>query len=69
MKLIGAPEGFSLNRNNFFFNNDYDNKILGQYFVVNVKHRLTGERYETEMLGVKPYRFEDVDIERKKIIE
>lgn len=60
---------FSIDRNTAYFNNDFDNKILGQYFIVNVQHRLIGERYETEMLGVKPYRFEDVDYEREKIIE
>ena len=60
---------FSLNKTQWFFDNSYDDKILGQYFVVNVKHRFSKERYETELLGVKPYTFTDINVEREKIIE
>jgi len=60
---------FSLDRKERYFSNDYDEKILGQYFVVNVKHIFDGESYTNEVLGVKPYRFAEPEIELEKIIK
>lgn len=60
---------FSLDRQGFYFDNEFDEKVLGQYFVVNVKHVFDGETYKNEVLGVKPYRYAEPAFELKKIIE
>lgn len=60
---------FSLDRTDNYFDNEFDQKILGQYFVVNVKHIINQETYKTEMMGVKPYRFSKREIEQKEIQE
>lgn len=60
---------FSLDRTDNYFDNEFDQKILGQYFVVNVKHVISKETYKTEMLGVKPYRFSKREIEKKEVQE
>lgn len=60
---------FSIDRRDKYFENDYDNKVLGQYFIVNVKHRFSGETYTNEILGVKPYRFAKLSLEQKNVIK
>ena len=60
---------FSLDRQGFYFDNEFDEKVLGQYLVVNVKHIFDGETYKNEILGVKPYRYAEPEFEVKKIIE
>lgn len=60
---------FSLDRQGFYFDNEFDEKVLGQYFIVNVKHIFDGETYKNEVLGVKPYRYAEPAFEVKKIIE
>lgn len=60
---------FSLDRKDPYFPNEFDDKILGQYFIVNVKHIISKETYSNEMLGVKPYRFKSPDFEQDKVHE
>ena len=60
---------FSIDRRDKYFENDYDNKVLGQYFIVNVKHRFSEETYTNEILGVKPYRFAKLTLEQKNVIK
>lgn len=60
---------FSLDRKDTYFDNEYDQKILGQYFIVNTKHIFDGETYKNEILGVKPYRFAKPELEQEKIAE
>lgn len=60
---------FSVDRRGFYFDNEFDEKILGQYLVVNVKHKFDGETYDNELIGVKPYRYAEPAFELKKIIE
>tara|TARA_B110000495_G_scaffold155235_1_gene138533 strand:- start:8349 stop:10025 length:1677 start_codon:yes stop_codon:yes gene_type:complete len=60
---------FSIDRPGFYFDNEFDEKILGQYLVVNVKHKFNGESYDNEIIGVKPYRYSEPDFEEEKIIE
>lgn len=64
-----AGRFFSLDRQGFYFDNEFDEKVLGQYLVVNVKHIFDGETYKNEILGVKPYRYAEPEFEVKKIIE
>lgn len=66
---VDSGRFFSLDRTDNYFDNEFDQKILGQYFVVNVKHVITNETYKTEMLGVKPYRFTKREIEKKEVQE
>ena len=40
--------------------NDFDDKLLGQYLTTSVIHRITGEGYFNEVIGVKPYYFQDL---------
>ena len=56
-----AGRFISIDRNNPYSENDFDSKILGQYFITNVTHTITGEGYENNILGVKPYYFSKVD--------
>ena len=60
---------FSLDRKQTYFDNEFDQKILGQYLVVNTKHIFDGETYKNEILGVKPYRFAKPELEQEKIAE
>lgn len=60
---------FSIDRKDPYFPNEYDDKILGQYFIVNVKHVISKETYSNEMLGVKPYRYKPPAFEKDKVHE
>ena len=60
---------FSLDRKDTYFENELDEKMLGQYFTVNVKHIFEQDKYRNEMVGVKPYRTAAPSIEPKKIIK
>lgn len=60
---------FSVDRVDTYYDNEYDDKMLGQYFVVNVKHIFEKDTYKNSILGVKPYRFKEPVFELKKIIE
>lgn len=37
--------------------NPFDNMILGQHFIVNVKHVFSGHEYTNEITTVKPYKY------------
>lgn len=60
---------FSLDRKDPYFPNEFDDKILGQYFIVNVKHVISKETYKNELLGVKPYRYKSPAFEDDKVHE
>ena len=51
----------ALDRDNSYIENEYDMKLLGQYFVTRVTHRIdsTGA-YTNNIMGVKPYFYKDV---------
>jgi len=51
----------ALDRDNNYIENEYDMKILGQYFVTRVTHRIdsTGA-YTNNIMGVKPFFYKDV---------
>jgi len=60
---------FSIDRKDPYFNNEFDEKILGQYFIVSVKHIISKETYSNEIMGVKPYRFKRPNFEKEKVSE
>lgn len=60
---------FSLDRKDTYFENELDEKMLGQYFTVNVKHIFEQDKYRNELIGVKPYRTAAPEFEPKKIIK
>lgn len=49
----------AVDRNNSYTDNDYDKKVLGQYFVTRVVHNITPEGYTNNIIGVKPYLYDD----------
>lgn len=49
----------AIDRNNNYTDNEYDKKVLGQYFVTRVVHRITPGGYENNIIGVKPYLYDD----------
>ena len=51
----------SIDRNDPYNNNDFDSKLLGQYFVTKITHRLTPDGYFNSIIGVKPYYYSAVD--------
>ena len=48
----------AIDRENNYIDSEYEEKVLGQYFVTRVTHRITesGE-YENKIIGVKPYTY------------
>ena len=54
----------ALDRDNNYLENEYDMKILGQYFVTRVTHRIdsTGS-YTNNIMGVKPFFYKDVNFD------
>ena len=60
---------FSVDRVDPYYDNEYDDKMLGQYFVINVKHVFDKDTYSNEIMGVKPYRFSEPNFELEKVID
>ena len=49
----------SLDMDQPYEDTDYEKKVLGQYFVVRTEHRVTSTDYVNNIIGVKPYYFEN----------
>lgn len=47
----------SVDRSAKYTDNDYDRKVLGQYFVTRVTHTITNNEYTTNIIAVKPYSY------------
>ena len=47
--------------------NEFDNKLCGQWFVVNVKHVIVHNKYVNDILAVKVHAHEKLDINENKI--
>jgi len=56
-----AGRFISVDRRNPYTSNDFDSKLLGQYFVTKVVHRITGGGYVNTIMGAKPYYYNPVD--------
>jgi hypothetical protein len=50
----------AIDRNNPYEENDFDNKILGQYFVTKITHQISQAGYFNTILGSKPYYYNEV---------
>ena len=53
-RLIG------LDRQSYYEETDYDDKLLGCYFITTVTHKITPAGYNNEIIGVKPYHFKNL---------
>jgi len=54
-----AGRFISIDRNNSLPDAVFDNKMLGIYLIVNVKHIFNGGDYFNDILCVKTYNFKD----------
>lgn len=51
----------ALDRDNNYIENEYDMKLLGQYFVTRVTHKIDSSgAYTNNVMGVKPFLYKDV---------
>lgn len=60
-----AGKFIGIDRNGNFETTDFDNKILGIYFVLEVKHIFNGDSYENELRCVKTYNISDLFLNKK----
>ena len=60
----------AVDRDTNYIDNAYEMKILGQYFVTRVVHRITptGE-YTNNVMGVKPYLYQDLGFKTRDMLE
>jgi len=49
----------SVDRDLGYDDNDFDDKILGQYLVTSVDHVIDGNGYHNQVIGTKPYLYKD----------
>lgn len=56
-----AGKFISIDRDGGYNENDYDDKILGLYFVTNITHIINNNGYHNEITAVKPYLYNKVD--------
>ena len=63
--IVGlVPSGTGLiimaNRNVEVFDNDFDNKLLGVYFIIDVQHEFSNDSdYFNKIIALKTYHFDD----------
>lgn len=60
--LRKAGTFIALDSNSSINNNDYDNKVFGQWLVMKVAHNFSEESYSNEVLAVKPYQYKENDL-------
>ena len=54
----------AVDRDNNYIDNEYDMKVLGQYFVTRVTHRIDSSgAYTNNIMGVKPFFYKDVNFD------
>jgi hypothetical protein len=49
----------SIDRNDSYQDNKFDDKLLGTYFITNVNHKFNNGQYINEVTAIKPYLFKD----------
>lgn len=59
---------FAADRDNMYNDNNYDNKILGQYFTTKVTHTINNQGYTNSIMGVKPFLFRSNNHNTKDIL-
>lgn len=57
----------AIDRPNNYIDSEYDAKVLGQYFVTRVVHRITSSGYNNTVMGVKPYLYKSPNFNTKDI--
>lgn len=50
----------SIDRSNAVLDNDFDNKLLGIYMIVSIKHIFAQNQYYNDLICVKPYLYKDI---------
>jgi hypothetical protein len=55
-----AGKFIGLDRDGNFQTSDFDDKILGIYFILEVKHIFSGDSYENEIRCIKTYNYSDI---------
>ena len=61
-----AGRFIAIDRDAGYNENDFDDKILGQYLVTSVVHQITNKGYNNEVIGVKPYYFKDPEFNEEE---
>lgn len=59
----------AIDRPNNYVDSEYEGKVLGQYFVTRVKHTITPQGYENDIMGVKPFLYESPGFKTKDIFK
>ena len=59
-----AGKFIGLDRDGNFETTDFDNKVLGIYFIIEVKHIFSGDTYQNELRCIKTYNFSDVILKK-----
>ena len=60
----------AVDRDTNYLDNDYEKKVLGQYFVTRVTHRITSTgEYKNRVIAVKPYVYQDLSFDTEDIFE
>lgn len=49
----------TVDRAHDYLDSFYDSKVLGQYFVTRIEHRITPQGYSNNVIGLKPYLFDE----------
>lgn len=60
-----AGKFIGIDRDGNFETTDFDNKVLGIYFILEVKHIFSGDTYENELRCVKTYNISDIILNKE----
>lgn len=68
LRLLGSTHRLSgtfigIDKENVYTDNDFDYKICGQWFVINVRHIIHKNMYINELTAVKVHSYEKLDID------
>ena len=55
-----AGKIIAIERNTPYIESDFDSKLLGQYFVTSITHRISPKGYFNDIIAVKPFHFKDL---------
>lgn len=58
----GGGKFFSIDRRGSYIDNDFDNKFLGIYYIIDVKHTFKDDSFYDKITAVKTYHFTDPKI-------
>ena len=58
----------AMDKNTNYTDNEYEMKVLGQYFITSVVHRFSNNGYDNQILGVKPYFYKQMDFNTQDVL-